>query len=131
MIEFANNTAQISLKNPEFGDTRESETNLMVKTMMDSSLSTYVNAARRKFNLTFAELSRPKAEELRDFFELTTGERLTYIDVAGSVWSGYILNKDIGLDNTGLGRGNAAGTMRRESFTATIEFEVADAHSNL
>lgn len=130
-VSFRNINRNITLRSPEFSDKRKLATNLQVKTMMDSSLVTHRNRSRTIFEIAFTELSRVKAEELRDFVISQGGIRVTYTDVEGVDWSGYILNEELVLTADQKGRANSGGTVRAEAFSTTIEFEVADANADI
>lgn len=130
MISFSNANRSILIKNPEFNDSKSLGIDLGVHTMMDSSVSTYRTPSRIAFQLEFSQISRVKAEEVRDFFDVTSGQLLTYVDLSGVSWQGYLIGDTLSIENEGKGRSVPGGVIRSEGFRVTFDFEVTSAHSN-
>lgn len=113
-------TLQIELKSPEFSDSQNDQRSMSLLNMMDGSLRTRITrAVPVKLTLSFIEVSRVKALELRDFYVATLGQKIRYVDYNGVHWSGYMTNEP-NVTTTSRGGGSS---LRKESNSIQVEFE--------
>lgn len=111
------------LPNPDLSDEDGLKAEVTTKRAYDGTLYTYVKKKqeRRRFLWTF-RLYRPKARELRAFYNSYFGSRIKVTDHNGNVWYGYIMNNPFEFD-TPRRAAPARGDFAAELQTVTIEFE--------
>lgn len=108
----------IVLPCPEFGDTQNNETSILIKRSMNNRLFSYIrtNSDLQKIKYTF-QLGRLKSLELRQFVQAAMGEVVTLTNHKGEIWKGYITNNPVELV------AKAKYENERERVDTSLEFQ--------
>lgn len=114
-------TKQVLLRSPDFQDALTPDNRVQVSTAMDGTIRTRIAKITTKLSITFSNLTRTKAIEVRDFLVFALGEKVRYVDQDGASWVGYFLT--VPFEVTTDGTGGGASGIRRESNRLVLEFE--------
>jgi len=116
------NTLVLRMRSPEFGDDEILGLNTRFKVAMDGTDYSYrATPSSTSFNLSFTNLTRRKAMELRNFLMTSASEEIGYVGHDGRTWRGKLLIEAGELITAGTGPGDA--TMRKEDTSITLQFE--------
>ncbi len=111
----------VVIKNPEFGDGSNILAPIALSTMMDGMQRTRRAAETpTKLTLTFAEVSRVKSLELRDFLTVSAGQFVKLLDLQSRWWRGKVTNAPTAIATLSRGGGSS---IRKESSTIDVTFE--------
>lgn len=123
MIVFFTMTRSITLRNPDFRDSKSYDSRMSVKNMMDGSFKTYKRTGMiTVHSLSFNNLTRDKAIEVRDFLADSIGKVVTYIDMDENTYHGRLTQPTAQF--TVPSRGPGDSTIRKEATSISLEFEV-------
>lgn len=113
----------IILPNPTLGDTEAINTELTKKVAMDGTKWFYIKPkdGRRSLSWEF-RLSRPKAEEVKQFLWLFHTAPLKVTDHEGNVWVGVIPSDRLEFDTTNRAAPSRYGLPGEQTYI-TIPFE--------
>jgi len=115
---YAAPTETLNLRNPNLGNSEQTEIRTQFRRAMDGDIHSYRRtAATKKLLLIFAEISKPNLQEVFDFIALSAGDEIKYTDHDAVVWRGYIVNEPVQSQTTSKKGGSCI-----EVNTFTIEF---------
>ena len=110
------NNEEISLKNPQLGDTIAHDLGLTINEAMDGAQYTHIKTpVLRHIVLTFTEITQEDFDLFTDFFIAYAGLVVGYEDHEYRAWQGRIINNP--LDAT---------TVFQDRWSFTVEFEGPD-----
>jgi hypothetical protein len=115
-------TTTTILPNPDFGNSKALTSTLMSKRATDGTQYTYIKRSERKKLLFPLTLTRPKALELRAFFNVFSADRIRLTDHDDNVWIGHFTSNPVDF-TTDRKAGPSCGTVKGESVSVTLEFE--------
>lgn len=89
-------TRSLMMRKPEFGNVDSVDTQTEVKRSRSGERRVYYRSpVYRAQILRFDNLSRKKAEEVKDFFVALRGQEIRFIDHESRTWRGHVLNRNI------------------------------------
>jgi len=103
----------ITLRNPQLGDTNTMVTGVSTRTTMDGSVYTWKRSVNpKRLLLNFIELTCGEIENFKTFVKTYAGEEIT-LTVLGNTYTGYIINTPVEFT-------------RNHQDTFAIEFEILE-----
>lgn len=113
MMIFIGQTRSVVISPPEFNDYVSDRNQVIFKRKMDASVTTFIKTCKdEKLHYEFL-VPKPKADELREFFDAENGRSFTIYDWNGYVWIAKLLNDTI--DKEEVARWEPCGNKTRIS----------------
>lgn len=92
MITLVSQSSSVTLPNPTFSDTSSASGQLTIRRTLDNRQKTYISSSiEQRHNLTIPNITRLMKAHLEDILA-ESDQLITYTDLEGQDWSGYITN---------------------------------------
>lgn len=121
MISFSTLGLQLELRDPEWRDSEVVSLNTRFSTMMNGDIrSRRTTPTTTRLVMSFMDVTRRKALEVRAFISATAGTKVRLNDFRGQSWMGFILTEPFQITTDGRGQGVDP---RKESNAFQLDFE--------
>ena len=89
---FASTPDSVTLKNPEYGDSLQHDTNVLFHISMTGSVYSYKKKLKRTLLLNYNGLTRTEIDNFKTFYTTHIADELTYTDSISEVYTCRFVN---------------------------------------